>query len=70
MVSSLKASDIPDPRSFGAAEVVAYTRRRGVLCEWVIGKGIAYGRAYYTLRLADGYKTFDSLAALKKAVTA
>ena len=55
-VSRLKASDIPDPEAFGSYEVLAYSKRRGALCEWPLSKGRerSTGRIYYCLRLADG----------------
>ena len=70
-LSALKASDIPDPE-YANGETMAYTRRRGELCEWPVSKGRerSTDRIYFCLRLADGFRTFDSLAALKGAIRA
>lgn len=70
-LSALKASDIPDPE-YANGETMAYTRRRGELCQWPLSKGRerSTGRIYYCLRLADGFRTYDSLSALKAAVRA
>lgn len=70
-LSALKASDIPDPE-YANGETMAYTRRRGELCQWPLSKGRerSTGRIYYCLRLADGFRTYDSLAGLKAAVRA
>jgi len=69
-VSSLKASDIPDPEAFGSCEVLVYSKRWGQWCESPVSKGRDHGGIYYCLRLADGFRTYDSLAALKKAISA
>ena len=70
-ISALKSSDIPEPE-YATGETMAYSRRRGEYCEWPLSKGRERhnGRIYYCLRLADGFRTYGSLSALKKAITA
>ena len=70
-VSRLKASDIPAPEH-ARGETLAYSKRRGELCEWPVSKGRerSTGRIYFSLRLADGFRTFDTLSALKVAIRA
>ena len=69
-VSNLKPSDIPDPESWDAGEVAVYRKRRGMLEEFPIsaGRERSTGRIYYCLRLADGFRTYPSLSALKTAL--
>lgn len=68
-ISKLKSSDIPEPE-YAYGETLAYSRRRGELCEWRLSKGRDHGGIYYCLRLADGFRTYDSLAEMKKALRA
>ena len=69
-LSALKASDIPDPEAFGSCEVLVYSKRWGQWCESPVSKGRerSTGCIYYCLRLADGFRTYDSLAGLKAAI--
>jgi len=71
-LSSLKSADIPNPEAWDAGGVPVYHKRRGELCEDMVSKGRerSTGKIYYCLRLADGFRTYDSLAALKKALRA
>ena len=70
-VSSLKASDIPEPE-YASGETPVYRKRWGAIGEFLVSKGRerSNGKIYYCLRLADGFRTYDSLAALKKALQA
>ena len=69
-VSSLRPNDIPAPE-YAHGETVVVRKRRGVNEEFMVSKGREYGgRIYYCLRLADGFRTYDSLAALKQALRA
>lgn len=68
-IASLRPNDIPAPE-YAYGETIVYSKRRGVTCEWRVSKGREHGRIYYCLRLADGFRTYASLAALKSAVRA
>ena len=70
-ISSLKASDIPEPE-YANDETRVYSKKWGEWGEWLVSKGRTRsdGKIYYCLRLADGFRTYDSLAALKRAISA
>ena len=68
-VSNLKASDIPEPE-YATDETRVYSKKWGEWGEWLVSKGRDHGGIYYCLRLADGFRTYESLAALKKAISA
>ena len=68
-VSNLKSSDIPEPE-YARGETPVYRKRWGAMGEFMVSKGRDHGGIYYCLRLADGFRTYDSLAALKKAMQA
>jgi hypothetical protein len=70
-LSALKASDIPDPE-YASGETRVYSKRRDGLCEWPVSKGRSRidGRIYFCLRLADGFRTYPTLSALKGAIRA
>ena len=70
-VSSLRANDIPAPE-YAYGETVVIRKRRGVNEECLVsaGRERSNGKIYYCLRLSDGFRTYASLAALKKALQA
>ncbi len=71
-LSRLTPADILDPEAPGARAINVYRIRRGAMEVFEVARGRerSTGRAYYTILLADGYRTFGSLAALKKALRA
>ena len=70
-LSALKSSDVPEPE-YARGETYVYAKRGPFLHRFDISKGRerSTGRIYYCLRLADGFRTYDSLAGLKAAVRA
>ena len=68
-VSALKSSDIPEPE-YARGETMVHRKRWGEIGEFHVSKGRDHGGVYYCLRLADGYRTYGSLAELKRALSA